>query len=177
MSNSNESSLGLASLVHIKNSLDRIFKKGAWYTWEIETISDELKIAFDELSIDKIRILQLIERDPELFYTNATFFLHVIKVMNNQIADFDRLPMPTSLELAYGLTEFKILVGDKYSTPTPDSMITDIVAYLLKEEGYSEPISPFEFVPLDKLVKGQLTSDTQAKKKAIEMYIKSMEIL
>jgi hypothetical protein len=177
MSKPNESSLGLASLTHIRNSLDRIFTKGTWHGWELETISDELKMSFDELTRDKIHILQLIEKDPELFFTNATFFLHAVVVMNNQIADFDRLPMPTSLELAYALAEVKKLLGDRYHSPAPDSMVSDVIGYLLKEEGYSEPVEPFGFVPKTCLEKGQTEADTMAKKKAIETYIQAMDNL
>jgi hypothetical protein len=93
------------------------------------------------------------------------------------MADFDRLPMPTSLEVAYALVEYKRLMGDKYRAPSPDSMVADVVSYLLNEEGYSEPVYPFEFVPEARLAKGQLTPDTEAKKKAIEMYIEGMDNL
>jgi hypothetical protein len=177
MSNKNESSLGHASVLHIRNSLDRIFKKGSWHDWELETISDELKTGFDELTRDKIHVLQLMLKDPDLFFTNATFFLHAVKVMNNDVADFDRLPMPTSLELAFALVEYKKLLGPAYKAPAKDSMVTDVVAYLLNEEGYSEPLPPFDFVPAERLAKGQLPSDTEAKKKAIEVYINAMDNL
>jgi hypothetical protein len=116
-------------------------------------------------------------KDPSLFFTNATFFLHAVKVMNNDVADFDRLPMPTSLELAYALAEYKKFMGKDYKAPSGDSMIIDVVAYLLNEEGYSEPVAPFEFVPEARLTKGQLITDTQAKSKAIEMYINAMDNL
>lgn len=178
MSNKNESALGLASIVHIKISLDRIFKKASWKDWELETLSDELKVGFDELARDKIHVLQLMLKDPDLFFSNATFFLHSVKVMNNEVADFDQLPMPTSLEVAFALVEYKKLMGDKYKAPGVDSMVIDVVSYLLNEEGYAEPVYPFEFIPSERLVKGnQLTTDTQAKSKAIEMYVHSMDNL
>jgi len=170
-------SLGLATLVNIRDNLNRMFKKHSWQDWELETISDELGIGFDELTLDKLMVIQILEKHPELFFDDASFFLHSVEVINNKATDFEWIPMPTSLELAYAIYEYKKLRGDKYKPPAPDSNITDVVAYLLVEEGYSEPIIPFEFVPKSKLTLGQTPIDTAAKKKAIELYIEHMDTL
>lgn len=170
-----DASLGLASLTHIKTNLDRMFGKNEWVKWEMETISLELKMVFDELTRDKIHLLQVIEQRPDLFYTDAIFFLHAVEVMNNKIADFDHFPMPNSLEVAYALHEMKALRPDGEKHKVPDSSISDIVAYILREEGYSVPVPPFEFIPADELEKGQTPVDVEAKKKAIELYIKEMD--
>jgi hypothetical protein len=167
-------SLGHASLTNIRDNLNRIFKTHPWWNWELETISDELHIAFDELTRDKVTLLQILTTNPELFFENASFFLHATEVINNKIADFEWMPMPTSLELAYAITEVKKLLGDKYMAPKSDSNITDVVIYLLREEGYSEPVYPFEFIPKERLTPGQTEMDTAAKKKAIEIYIDGM---
>jgi hypothetical protein len=169
-----ESSMGLASLSHIKQTLDSIFGKGQWADWELETISFELKLVFDELTQDKISVLQCIELEPELFYGDMSFFLHATDVINNKVADFERLPMPTSLELAYAIEESKLLDIPKESFSKVNSDIIDTVAYLLREEGYSEAVYPFTFVPSSKLAPGQTPEDTDAKRKAIEIYITEM---
>lgn len=174
MYNIPDTSMGLAPLSHIKATLDRIFGKGMWATWELETISFELKLVLDELTRDKISLLQAIELDPSLFYGDMTFFLHAVDVMNNKVADFERLPMPTSLELAYAIEESKALVVNKESFSKSDSDIVETVAYLLREEGYSEPVYPFQFVPASMLQAGQTPDDTEAKKTAIAEYIKGM---
>lgn len=174
MFNVPDTSMGLAPLSHIKATLDRIFGKGMWAGWELETISFELKLVLDELTRDKIALLQAIELDPKLFYEDMSFFLHATDVMNNKVADFERLPMPTSLELAYAIEESKSLDVPKDSFANPNSDIVQTVAYLLREEGYSEPLYPFTFVPLTMLQPGQTPDDTEAKKMAIAEYIKGM---
>lgn len=174
MFNVPDTSMGLAPLSHIKTTLDRIFGKGQWATWELETLSFELKLVFDELTRDKIVLLQAIELDPTLFYEDMTFFLHAVDVMNNKVADFERLPMPMSLELAYAIEESKSLNVTKDSFSKANSDIVQTVAYLLREEGYSEPLYPFTFVPKDMLVQGQTPGDTEDKKMAIAEYIKGM---
>ncbi len=177
MSNISDTSIGLVPLSHIKSTLDRIFKKGIWKGWELETISDELGVAFDELTRDKIHLLQVMEQKPELFSTDMTFFLHAVDVLNNKVADFDYLPMPNCLELAYAITEAKKILGTAFVTPAPGSDLTDTVAYLLIEEGFSHPLAPFEFVPAERLTAGQTKEDTAAKEKAIAEYIKHMDAL
>lgn len=174
MFNIADTSMGLATLSHIKNTLDRIFGKGAWAHWEIETISMELNLVLDELIRDKIGLLQAIEIDPNLFYEDITFFLHAVDVINNKIADFERLPMPTSLELAYAIEESKSLNVNKNSFHKVNSDIVQVLSYLLREEGYSEAVYPFTFVPVSHLVPGQTPIDTEAKRKAIEVYITEM---
>lgn len=166
--------MGLAPLSHIKESLDRIFGAGQWATWELETISFELKYILDELTRDKIHLLQAIELHPNLFYEDMSFFLHAVDVMNNKVADFERLPMPTSLELAYAIEESKSLSVNKESFSKTNSDIIETVAYLLREEGYSEPVYPFTFVPSSMLEHGQTPEDTEAKKMAISKYIEEM---
>lgn len=170
-----DASLGLASLVHIKSNLDRIFGGSEWINWEIETISYELKLTMDELTRDKIHVLQVIESNPESLFTNALLFLHSVEVINNKVADFEHFPMPNSLEIAYALHEIKALRPDLESLKKPDSDITQIVTYVLRNEGYSVPVHPFEFIPASSLEKGQNPVDTEAKKKAIELYIKEMD--
>lgn len=174
---SNEISLGLAPLSHIRANLDRLFGKDTWVEWELETISLELNQVFDELTRDKISLLQTLGQNPDLFFEDGLFFLHAAEVMNNRVADFERMPVPTSLELAYALEEAKALVLPVNEAVDSKSTVATIVTYILNQEGYSEPIYPFTFVSKDKLKPGQTPEDTEAKKRAIEIYVKEMSNL
>jgi hypothetical protein len=169
-----DESMGLAPVSHIKATLDRIFGGGQWVTWELETVSMELGLVLDELTRDKICLLQAIEVNPKLFFEDISFFLHATDTINNRVADFDSLPMPNTLELAYAIEESKQLNVPREALSDPKSDIVQAITYLLKEEGYSEPVYPFTFVPNTTLFPGQTPGDTEAKKKAIEVYISEM---
>ncbi len=174
MYNIPDESMGLAPVSHIKETLDRIFGEGKWLDWELETISFELKLILDELTRDKISLLQAIGKNPSLFYEDMTFFLHATNVINNKVTDFEYLPMPTSLELAYAIEESKKLSVVKDSIHKVNSDIAETISYLLREEGYSEPVYPFNFISIANLEPGQTPEDTEAKKRAIEIYVTEM---
>jgi hypothetical protein len=166
---------GLAPLSKVKAALDRLLGPSVWIAWEPETISLELGFTFNELLLDKIQVLQIIERDPELFFDDPAFTLYATEVINGNVADFDAVPMPTSLELAYAITEVGKVLGEHAAAVEFTSPIITVTAWLLRQEGYSEPVAPFDFVPAELLAPGQLPTDTEAKAKAIEAYIKFME--
>jgi hypothetical protein len=167
--------MGMASIFHIKNTLDRIFGKGGWIDLELETISLTLGVVLDTLTRDKISVLQILEGQPDIFFEDASFTLYATDVINNIEADFDFVPTPTSLELAFAITEIrKILVQDDIYIPIEDTGIVETAAYILRQEGFSEPIFPFDFIPPNKLEKGNTPEDTNNKKKAIRLYIKEM---
>lgn len=174
MFNNPDESMGLAPLSHIKSNLDRLFGEGQWCDWEIETISFELKLVLDELTRDKISLLQAMGKNPDLFFNDIIFFLHAVEVMNNKVADFESFPVPNSLEIAYAIEEAKVIGVNATSLADTKSDIVEALAYLLVEEGYSEPVSPFGFIPKGFLSHGQTPDDTEAKKEAIELYIEHM---
>ena len=165
----------LAPLDHIYSNLNRLFGTDIWLDWEIETIALELKMPLDDLTQDKIKLLQVLKLRPELFFEDMMFFLYSVEVINNIVADFDYVPMPTSLELAYALFEIEKLSGKKPTSE--DKALIDTIVYFLREEGYSHPIPPFDFIPANRLELGQTEEDTEAKKQAITAYIKHMEEL
>lgn len=167
--------MGLASISHIKASLDRIFGKGSWEDLEIETISITLGVELDGLTRDKINVLQILVKQPELFFEDATFMLYATDVINNIEADFEYVPAPTSLELAYAIVQVrKILAEDSVYISIEDTTFPKTIAYMLRQEGYSVPVSPFDFVPQNMLEEGQTAEDTANKAKAIKRYIKEM---
>lgn len=170
-----DSKMGLASISHIKTSLDRLFGKGGWEDLEIETISITLGMVLDGITRDKIQVLQILVTQPELFFEDAAFTLYATDVINNIEADFEFVPAPTSLELAFAITQVrKILAEDSVYVPVETTGLVKTVSYILRQEGYSSPVSPFDFIPSDMLEEGQTTEDTANKAKAIKRYIKEM---
>lgn len=167
--------MGLAAISHIKTSLDRVFGKGGWEDLEIETISLTLGTILDGLTRDKISVLQILVTQPELFFEDASFMLYATDVINNIEADFEYVPAPTSLELAFAISEVKkILSMDSVYVHIEDTGFPVTVAYMLRQEGYSVAVPPFEFVPVGALEPGQTAEDTSNKAKAIKRYIKEM---
>ncbi|MNY34447.1 hypothetical protein D3C86_1687890 [compost metagenome] len=166
--------MGQASISHIKNSLDRVFGKGQWNDLETETISLTLGIWLDELTRDKIHVLQILERKPELFFEDPMVMLYATDVINNIEADFEHVPVPTTLELAYAIEEVKKMLSAEGEYVVFGPTITNTIAYMLKQDGYSEPLEPFDFVPKEMLEPGQTAEDTENKRKAIKKYLKEM---
>ncbi len=169
--------LSTASMTTIKSNLDRLFGGSEWVAWELETISDTLGVLFDELLQDKISLLQVIGQTGTEILDNVVLFMHACDVINNKVADFEHLPLPNSLELAYALYEISGILGEAYSNPAPDSDLADALVYLLRQEGYSTPIFPFNFIDPKRLEAGQLPEDIESRKTAIKAYITHMETL
>lgn len=172
--NASPTGLSLAPLSAIKRNLDRLFTPGKWEGYEVETISMELGYALDELLRDKIGILQNISNDPNLFTDDVLFFLHAVDVINNNIANFDHFPMPTSLEVAYAYEEVQKLFP--VIKMNMGSGVKKAVTYILTLEGYSEPVWPFNSlgVVATDLSPGQTPEDTRDKARAIHLYIERM---
>lgn len=167
-----QSQLAKAPLTQIKAGLDRLMGEGLWINWEPETISLEFGVEFEPLLLDKIAVLQVLAKQPNMFYVDPVFMVHATEVINNEVADFDILPAPTSLELAFAIEQVKAVTG---IAPTEADPISLTVAYMLRQEGYSEPLVPFDFISKDALEPGQTKSDTEAKKEALAKYISHME--
>lgn len=158
----------------IRDNLNKAFGGDSWKNYELETISMELGLAFDELLQDKITVIQLLEHGREMYTDDVLFFLHATNVLNNNIASFDNVPMPSSLEIAFAILSVRGIWPEP--EPVYSKGIVRTVAYILRQEGYSEPISPFRSMGVDNsaLEEGQLPEDTEAKKKGIQLYIKAM---
>lgn len=167
--------MSIAPLHVIQRNLDRIFGKGQWWNLQLETISMELGIVFDDLIKDKLSLLQIINQVPRLFYTDVLFFLHAVTVLNHNITDFESFPLPSSLEMAYAYEEMKHFApGDV----TFSNGIKKTIAYILNLEGYSEPVTPFSNMGIrsEDLTQGQEPSDTKAKAVAVQKYIEAMNV-
>jgi hypothetical protein len=167
--------LSLAPISTIKRNLDRILGKDTWEGFELETISLELGFVFDELLADKINVIQLLKGSTALFCNDVLFFLHAVNVINNNVADFDTFPMPSSLEIAYAFNEVKSTFPDEKLKFGNGVLKT--ITFILISEGYSEALEPFWEMGVSSadLSLGQNPEDTVAKKTAIKKYIEAMK--
>ncbi|HET8686724.1 MAG TPA: hypothetical protein VFM18_08675 [Methanosarcina sp.] len=168
--------LNEASLATIYKGLTRIFNGESWLAYEPETIALQTGVRFSNLLFDKVEVIRVLLTEPDVL-DNASFILHATDVVNNVEADFEYVPLPTSLELAYYIKAVQDLLKEAGRPYTSTSALRTVAWYLLTEEGYSEPVPPFTFVDADSLKKGQTPGDTKAKKEAIEKYLAHMETL
>lgn len=166
--------LRLASLTTLYESLNRLFGHEKWTSYEPEVISIHVGVKLDNLTLDKIEVVRALLVAPEV-QDNSTFLLHAVDVVNNNVADFNHAPMPTSLELAYYIVALKELLKASKRPYKPGSALKAIATYLLTEDGFSEPLEPFEFLGEGVLRSGQTSGDTAAKRQAIDQYINHMK--
>lgn len=161
-------------LIELRTMLSEKFKEIPWYDAEIETISLELGLFLTPLLRDKIEVLKIIEAHPNLFYNDPAFMLYATEVINNEPVSFDMIPHCTTLELAFSISEVhQLLVARGITLDIPETF-AKVVAYFLRQEGYSDPIGVFSFIPSEYLSPGQLPEDTEAKLKAINAYLYRM---
>lgn len=171
---------GLTSLAHLQAVLDSSLGKRVWYAWEPETLLFEMQPSdgdggVDPLLKEKVLALQILGADLNGMLAYPEFLLRYVAIANNESADFDHINVPNSLEIGWAIEEAK-KIGTLTDTPfEPTEELADIVAYVLKEEGYSEPVYPFTFVPPSKLTPGQTPEDTKMKSLAIAAYLKHMQ--
>jgi hypothetical protein len=168
--------IGTSSLLTVNTNLDRLFGKDVWLDWEPETISLELNQLFDTLAIDKIRVLQILRRDPSMFYDDSLFMLYATEVINNNEADFEMIPSPTVLELCFAFHQ----VDELYKATGQESEASDVtaktLAWALRHEGYSKvPTQLQGMVPDGYLEEGRTEEDSVGQQKAADMYIRYME--
>jgi hypothetical protein len=176
----NYDALADQSLVKISDFLDQTFKEeghttkpGQWVAFEPETITLDLTGGdpLPAVLLDKIELLQTLNVHPELFFQDPIFFCFSCDVISNNPVDFTTFVMPTSLEMVAGIYEVKELLSEwKFPEYKFSEGMQKAVAYLLKEEGFSEPIEPFDFIPKELFTSGQLEEDTDNKRKAIKAF-------
>ena len=107
-----------------------------WHELEIETISLELGALFDKLSVLKLIMLKTLMAHPENVLTDADYFLRFVEVANQEIPDPHHHDIPTSLELAWALSELvKILGSDKVRK---NNMLSNVIRYVINNEGHGE---------------------------------------
>jgi hypothetical protein len=155
--------------------MDSVLGKDAWIDYEVETILSELTLPFYSQSLeDKVYLLKTLGAAPELFHEDFWFTMIATDVINGNMADFSQVPHITSLELAYAITQIQLSLSTSDVVSKYNDGFIEGVAYILRNEGYSEPVAPFGFVPKDMLYPGQTKEDSEDKAKAIQLYIKGM---
>lgn len=169
--------LGFEHIYTIRDNLNRMFGKDTWFNYELETFTMEFGCVLDDLTKDKLSLVQILELHPDLFFNDVLFFLHAVNVINNNIAEFNTFPLPSSLELAFANSEVHRLFPSQAMEYSKGILKT--IAYILTLEGYSEPVYPFNEMGIktEYLAKGQELVDTKNKEKAIQLYIKAMNDL
>lgn len=145
-----------------------------WLDWDPHTIMSDLEFP-DYLVMEKIYVLLALNTDLNGAISLPEFLIWTASICNNEYAEFEYLAIPNSLELAWAISEVKKvgqLTSQKFK---PTEELIDTLGYLLRSEGFSSPLKPFEFIPASKLIPGQTESDTQLKIKGIQAYISFME--
>ena len=157
------------------SGLNTLLEKKFGPTWEslqIETLSLELGIFFDNETLAKFSVLKALKEDPEFFLNDAYRFLRFTEVVNGHPVDPEYMPWPNSMELAFAIFELNKIVKDFKVTPA----IKEVCFYLLKDEGIVDPIAPFTFLS-DKNFEKTGPSDPgvmTARCKDIATYVKTM---
>lgn len=151
--------------------------KDEWVDLEPETVSLDLGVLMDPLSLQGLLMVQSVERNPVNFIDDASYFLSFTEACNNKIVNPSSPYLPTSLELAWALVELRRLLPKEEADLINESpMIRKVCMYVLREEGYSEPVWPFDaFLKSEDFYDGQSPQDTANKAKAIRLYIKAVE--
>ena len=169
---------GLAekSLEHWYRLLVSTFGGEEWLSYEPETISLQIGHKLPDLARDKIEAVRTLLARPDV-QDNAAFILHTTEVVNNNVAEFETMPMPTSLELAWYIVSVQGLMKASNRPYTPSKALEAVVGFTLTEEGYSELLDPFLGFSNITLYPGQTSGDTRAKKEALSKYLAHMESL
>lgn len=150
-------------------------KEESWWDFEVDTLLLESHISISDISREKLNLLKVLHSDKSLFYSNSLFFLHAVEVLNNNVTDFNYVPSPTSLEVAFAIVDMaRILEVALNESPPFSEEVRNTIHHILSQEGYSLPIGPFSIVGINSLTSGQTLEDTSNKLKAITQYVSSI---
>lgn len=145
-----------------------------WVELEPETVVSEILaktgIEYTGALTDKVELIRCLEINPNVLFEDALFFLHAVDVLNGELASFSSyIPMPTSLELAWGIEELKTIFGEAKKILPMASTIRHVVEYILRQEGYRSPTKYFkDYVDPNAFADYK---EEPTKEKAIGMYI------
>lgn len=162
------------SLFNLCKLLVSHFGKDGWQHLEPETVMIEFG-AEDHLFTEKFRVLQELSKGAVEALSRPEFFLWTMAVANNEPAEFEWINMPSCLELVWGLDQAKrcaLVLGQTFEHTEE---IRQIVEYLLKEEGFSEPTNYFDFIHGETLEPGADSTSMDMKRRAMQAYLEYME--
>ena len=100
--------------------------------------------SFDLLLSEKFRVIQVLSKGVSEDLAKPEFVLWACQIMNNEPADFEHVNLPTSLELAWAIHQFRVIAhmqGEKLEVPEE---FKDVVWYILNEEGWTHTASYFD---------------------------------
>jgi len=172
-----------APLSYLQTFFDTRFAEHGkdWVKWEPETILLSLQDdhgpnePVDPILREKVLVLQVLNENINNFLALPEFLIWATSVINNQPADFEHILLPTSLELAWTITELKRIASLTDQKWEPGFELKSVVGYILKEEGYSIAPPVFDFVSPDTLHPGQTPEDIEKKRIACIGYVRHMD--
>ena len=164
------------SLFHLAVLLDTKLGADTWALLQPETIMIELD-CYEPILIEKLRVLQVLVGGVMAAISKPEFLFWMAAVANGEFAEFERIQIPSSLELAWALVEAKRISALFKESWTPSIELKTVVEYVLNEDGFSTAPPPFEFLgPEFVLLKpGQTEQDSLLKAKAIKGYVDYMD--
>lgn len=161
------------SLSELLKVLDTVLEPEDWPRYDPVTIMIELGET-DPLLLEKINVLQICMYGINQVLAYPEFLMWMTSVANNEPAEFETLSMPTSLELAWTIEQAKriAIISDQEWSPKEELETT--LEYFLNEDGFSEPLAPFDFIQPKLLKPGQTEEDTKLKAVGLKAYIDHM---
>jgi hypothetical protein len=153
---------------------DKTFGAGAWSDWEPETIMLHFGTG-EPLILEKIYVLKCLNKALNSVISLPEFFLWAVSVCNNEPAEFETINIPSCLEMAWTIEQIKKIGSLTGQVFEPGEELKGTLSHLLRLEGFSEPVPPFEFIPKTQFEPGQTPEDIKMKAVAIKAYIKHME--
>jgi len=169
------SNISYTPISKIKVALDNTLGKDNWFDLEVETIVMAMDLEFSDLLHDKIYVLQILCKDPSIINEDFAFTLFAVGAVNNRVVDFGTIPNLNSLELAYFIIEVNRVLSLLGIPVVYSKEFITAVSYILRQEGYSKPVAPFQFIPIIDLEDGQTEKDTSDKEKAINIHVATMD--
>jgi hypothetical protein len=161
------------SLAELLKVLDTVIEPEDWPSYDPVTIMIELGET-EPLLIEKINVLQICMYGINKVLAYPEFLLWMTSVVNNEPAEFETITIPTSLELAWTIEQAKRIATLSDQTWEPTDELKATLEYFLNEDGFSQPLAPFEFIEPKLLKPGQTEEDTKLKEIGLKAYIDHM---
>jgi hypothetical protein len=175
------------TLPDLFQELDTLHKGEAWRTWEPETLAVSLIQAHPDfegtlppLLVEKLHVLMTILRheDPNGLVSDPAFALYACDVVNGEVANFDTIPSPLSLEFAayvVSLSRLFSLAGLSFDVR---GGIREIAAETLVNDGYSSAPKPLDMAEgLRGLTPFTPSGPDVSKAQAIITYLQHLSLL
>ncbi len=132
-----------------------------------DTFTDPAYLQLENgLDEDAAWVVALILAQPDLYFTDPSFFLRATETLARGGADFESLPILTSLEIIVAMKRLKALSRTSNFSPAVKNLIVE----LLKEDGIQYPHPPFEFLEPSRFIESD-PERSKEQKKAFELLL------